>query len=271
MKRAVPPGIDTSLETFSVKIGGRWTTIRLEPQLMDALQDIARACGISVNQLATEVAVDRSEGSFTSALRVFILNYYRRCADGAAGGARLPVRPGIQTGRDPDYIVRRPMPLGARDAASELVALYRWWQEKRLSRKRMPMQEDVDPRVVQELGLGGLMHVVDASAADPLNYQYRLWGNRVRQSSARDFTGCRLRDLPGTEYRNTTTEDYLTVSMTGVPRLQRVDARIDEIRRVYQRLVVPFSECDGKPSRLLVAIRYESSGLLDKVRDDLSA
>jgi predicted DNA-binding ribbon-helix-helix protein len=79
---------DTRLETFAIKVGQRWTTIRLEPELMDALRAIARASGSTVNQIATAAATSRTKGSFTSALRVFILNYYRW------GGARAAIAPG---------------------------------------------------------------------------------------------------------------------------------------------------------------------------------
>jgi len=78
---------ETRLETFAIKIGQRWTTIRLEPELMDALRAIARASGSTVNQIASTVAVGRTHGSLTSALRVFILDYYRW---GGARAARVP-------------------------------------------------------------------------------------------------------------------------------------------------------------------------------------
>jgi predicted DNA-binding ribbon-helix-helix protein len=74
---SIAEAFDSRLETFSIKVGARWTTIRLEPELMDALRAIARASGSTVNQIASAVATDRTRGSFTSALRVFILNYYR--------------------------------------------------------------------------------------------------------------------------------------------------------------------------------------------------
>src|SRR5437870_3750458 len=36
---------ESSLETYSVKVSGRWTTVRLESELMAALKDVALAKG----------------------------------------------------------------------------------------------------------------------------------------------------------------------------------------------------------------------------------
>jgi predicted DNA-binding ribbon-helix-helix protein len=243
--------MDTTLETFSIKLGNRWTTIRVERELMAALQEIAQACGVTVNDLATEAALDRTEGSFISALRVFIVSYYRGSAQ---DGGRAP------HGRAGDYIVRTPMTVGDRGAAPGLEALHRWWEQARPAWRRMPRHEAIDLQVIKRLGLGGLVHVVDARADDPLDFRFRLWGRRVRARGALDLSGMRLGDVPIAEYRSAVAADYAAVATMATPRLQRVDAQIDERRRVYQRLVMPLSERAGKPTALLVAVSYEQAG-----------
>jgi len=55
--------------------------MRLEPEMWDALTDIAHREGISVNQLCSEVSRGRKQSSLTSAMRVFVLAYYRCAAD----------------------------------------------------------------------------------------------------------------------------------------------------------------------------------------------
>ncbi|MGF1455109.1 MAG: ribbon-helix-helix domain-containing protein [Alphaproteobacteria bacterium] len=69
----------------SVTIAGHRTSITLEPAFWDALRDIAAAQGLSVSTLIGEIDTAHSRGSearppgqgLSSALRVYILNWYR--------------------------------------------------------------------------------------------------------------------------------------------------------------------------------------------------
>jgi len=64
----------------SVRIAGHPTSVSIEPEFWQALKEIAEVRGISLNQLITEIDAARAGGSrgLSSALRVFILNYFRR-------------------------------------------------------------------------------------------------------------------------------------------------------------------------------------------------
>ena len=65
------------LRKRSVRIGGHDTSVSLESAFWDALGEIARARGVSLNALAT--AVDRErKGNLSSALRLFVLEQTRR-------------------------------------------------------------------------------------------------------------------------------------------------------------------------------------------------
>src|SRR5437016_4595081 len=144
----------TRLETYPIKLGGRWTTIRLEPEIMRALGEIARALGIGLHDLCTEIAVGRSHGSFTSSLRVFAVNHYRRLLgdrDGAVGHYD---------------VTRRMLTSGTEDIAPELMTLWRWWQDRCPSSGRVPAHDDIDPDLLRTVGLGGMVHMVDASTDD---------------------------------------------------------------------------------------------------------
>ncbi|HIF08959.1 MAG TPA: hypothetical protein EYQ81_03350 [Sneathiellales bacterium] len=61
----------------NVRISGRRTSVRLEAPMWDALDDICDRERKSVNEISTLAAQTQRDGGFTSALRVFILNYYR--------------------------------------------------------------------------------------------------------------------------------------------------------------------------------------------------
>jgi predicted DNA-binding ribbon-helix-helix protein len=68
----------SSLVIRNIVVAGRRTSMRLEPAMWDALQDIARRLGVSVHELVTQVDRDRTASSLTAAIRVFIVEFYRR-------------------------------------------------------------------------------------------------------------------------------------------------------------------------------------------------
>lgn len=83
------------LKGQNVNVGGRRTSMRLEPSMWDALEEIARREQLSVNDLCSRIedrrceqcrrrGVDpeQSEVTLTSAVRVFIASYFRNaCTD----------------------------------------------------------------------------------------------------------------------------------------------------------------------------------------------
>jgi len=65
----------------SVSIAGHRTSVSLEEPFWDALRDIAKARGLSLNKLITEVDAGRAPNTgLSSALRVFVLEWFRRPA-----------------------------------------------------------------------------------------------------------------------------------------------------------------------------------------------
>lgn len=79
------------LKSQNIMIGGHRTSMRLEPSMWDALEDIGRREGLTVNRLCTQIkerieeqarrrgiTPDEADVTLTSAVRVFIASYYRR-------------------------------------------------------------------------------------------------------------------------------------------------------------------------------------------------
>jgi predicted DNA-binding ribbon-helix-helix protein len=67
----------SSLTLRNVIVSGRRTSVRLEPAMWDALQDIARRRRRAIHDLVTEIERNRSTSSLTAAIRVYIVDYYR--------------------------------------------------------------------------------------------------------------------------------------------------------------------------------------------------
>ncbi|MCP1610184.1 putative DNA-binding ribbon-helix-helix protein [Azospirillum lipoferum] len=79
------------LRSQNIMIGGHRTSMRLEPSMWDALEDIGRREGMTVNRLCTQIKErieeqarrkgikpEDADVTLTSAVRVFIASYYRR-------------------------------------------------------------------------------------------------------------------------------------------------------------------------------------------------
>jgi predicted DNA-binding ribbon-helix-helix protein len=62
----------------NVKIAQRRTSVRLEPEMWEALYEIAKLEQTTIHALCTKVHKScQGKSSFTAALRVFLLEYYR--------------------------------------------------------------------------------------------------------------------------------------------------------------------------------------------------
>ncbi|HYH20605.1 MAG TPA: ribbon-helix-helix domain-containing protein [Azospirillum sp.] len=66
----------------SVLIAGHPTSVSLEEEFWDALKEVAAARRLSVNALIEAIDAERA-GNLSSAIRVFVLNAYRRGGGGA--------------------------------------------------------------------------------------------------------------------------------------------------------------------------------------------
>ncbi len=83
MRHMVDMHRDSELVLKNVTVKGRRTTIRLEPEMWDALAEIARREDYTQTQLCTLIADGQPVGlSFTASVRMFILTYFRTAAHG---------------------------------------------------------------------------------------------------------------------------------------------------------------------------------------------
>ncbi len=64
----------------NVRVSGHRTSIRLDPEMWDSIEEIARREDCSVNWICSMIDRWREDSSLTAVLRVFILRYFRRAA-----------------------------------------------------------------------------------------------------------------------------------------------------------------------------------------------
>ena len=70
----------SSLVIHNIVVGNHRTSVRLEPVMWDALQEIAHQLRVSLHELVTHIDRERSASSLTAAIRVYIVDFYRAAA-----------------------------------------------------------------------------------------------------------------------------------------------------------------------------------------------
>lgn len=73
--------LESSLVTRNVNVGSRRTSVRLEPVLWEALREIANREQRSVHEICTDIDRTRGGTRLTSAMRIYIVNYFRSAAN----------------------------------------------------------------------------------------------------------------------------------------------------------------------------------------------
>ena len=83
-------GLRSQVSKRSVAIGQHKTSISLEAGFWDGLKEAAAHEGISVPVLITLIDTDRDHANLSSAVRLYVLDYYRRLGELAlaTGGAK---------------------------------------------------------------------------------------------------------------------------------------------------------------------------------------
>lgn len=98
LPRRSPRDRDKSLSSLVIRnvvVAGRRTSVRLEPVMWEALQDIARRQERTIHDVVTQIDRERTASSLTAAIRIYIVGFYRA----AAGGE--PRRAAAETPRFP--------------------------------------------------------------------------------------------------------------------------------------------------------------------------
>jgi predicted DNA-binding ribbon-helix-helix protein len=76
-----PPNVKcrkpSSVIKRSIQIGGRLTSVSLEDAFWDALWEIAIVRNITISDLVSRIDKERQRGNLSSAIRLFVLAYYR--------------------------------------------------------------------------------------------------------------------------------------------------------------------------------------------------
>ncbi|MBX6427208.1 MAG: ribbon-helix-helix domain-containing protein [Variibacter sp.] len=73
----------------SIVIAGHKTSVSLEDAFWTGLKDIANSRGVTLSELVASIDNARQHGNLSSAIRLFVLNYYRGGGEGELPPARV--------------------------------------------------------------------------------------------------------------------------------------------------------------------------------------
>lgn len=112
------------LESRNLTVANKRTSMRLEPQMWDSLERIAKIEGVTINSLCTQIDFRRGDVGLTSATRVFIISYYRHLVRqheverGLRGPGLAPRAEGLKGASLARWVLDTVVP--ARDLSSEV-------------------------------------------------------------------------------------------------------------------------------------------------------
>jgi predicted DNA-binding ribbon-helix-helix protein len=70
----------SSLVNRNVTVSGKRTSMKLERDMWDALDEVCRREGLTIHEACTLIASRHKGNNLTAAMRVFILGYFRSAA-----------------------------------------------------------------------------------------------------------------------------------------------------------------------------------------------
>ncbi len=72
----------------SIVVAGHKTSVSLEDAFWTGLKEIAAARGMTLSEMVASIDTGRQHGNLSSAIRLFVLDHYRRQAGGEAADSR---------------------------------------------------------------------------------------------------------------------------------------------------------------------------------------
>ncbi|MEQ9487654.1 MAG: PAS domain-containing protein [Alphaproteobacteria bacterium] len=136
---------------------------------------------------------------------------------------------------------------------------YDYWQMLAGSNAR-PLRIDFDPFAIASV----LPNVIMTNVIDQgRDFQFRVFGQIVRDRLIGNYTGMCLSELPNQDNRQKVWRSYRDVAQNGQPLLSVLDytGPFHNIRQADE-LYLPFFQTDGLVQSILVAVAFDQDGYL---------
>jgi predicted DNA-binding ribbon-helix-helix protein len=77
----------------SIVVADHKTSVSLEEPFWNGMKEISRERGMTLSELVGEIDANRQQGNLSSAIRLFVLDYFKTRAAGPAGEPKLHATP----------------------------------------------------------------------------------------------------------------------------------------------------------------------------------
>lgn len=221
----------STLKIYRLTLGKRTTSVRIEPELWESLEEVAFFEGCSVGDIAARASQAFKVGSLTSRIRLFLLSYFRDQAPEAE--PRRVSRDGRERVEQRDLALEK-----AGEIDPRMAAFLDYWQSLTKGGS-LPCFDQFRLGDIEALGFGDHVHIVDVSADDP--NAFRLVRLAPVTVVHRIEDGRPMRDLGDGLYAQEIRTQYFQARHRPRPMLQDVviDGK-EEGHLHYQRLVLPW-------------------------------
>lgn len=251
---------ESSLETYSVKVAGRWTTVRLEAELMTALREVALTEGCEIGDICTRLSQYRRQGSLTSALRLYILKHFQERA-----GAQMTLGPSSELARELEaarrsllateernYVLRHELGVDrVGESDTGIAFLFAYWKALCKGAPR-PNYDEFKLDTVASVGFSANIHLMDVEASNPNDFRILRLAPITMLHRAADNVP--LKSLGDTLYAREIRADYSAAKYRAEPVLHRLSVRTTEGTLKYERIILPCTTQDGRVDRLVVGV-----------------
>lgn len=221
----------STLKIYGLRLGKRTTSVRIEPELWEALEEVAFFEGCSVDDIATRAGQAFKVGSLASRIRLFMLQYFRDRA--------REVEPRRFSRDGKDRVDQRELGLEMAGKIDPRMAAFLDHWRSLTKGGSLPCVDQFHLGDVEALGFGDHVHVVDVSADDPNQFCcLRLAPVTVVH---RIENGRPMSDLGEGLYAQEIRAQYFLARHRPRPLLQDVvvDGKAEGHLR-YQRMVLPW-------------------------------
>jgi len=221
----------STLKIYRLTIGRRTTSVRIEPELWESLEEVAFFEGCSVGDIAARARQEFQLGSLTSRIRLFLLGYFR------ARAVEAEPRRVCRDGKD--RVEQRDLALEmAGEIDPRMAAFLGYWQSLTKGGS-LPCFDQFHLGDIEALGFGDHVHVVDVSADHP--NEFRCLRLAPVTTLHRIEDGRPMSDLGDGLYAQEIRAQYFQARHRPRPLLQDVviDGKAEGHLR-YQRMILPW-------------------------------
>lgn len=258
----------------NIVVNGRRTSVRLEPDMWAALEEIAQREHCGINRLCSMIDRRCRQSPLTAAIRVFITNYFRTLAHvGDDAFPRDEASRLLAAAWQPDMLWR-----SASRAGDDFVERTRWseavlqanrsagflryyqaWKELHALRGTAPRMADlIDRGMADEIAMGNL-NLIDVTAENPARFRVMRICELAAWLYSDDVTNRLIGDLPFRLHSEALQSDLSRAKAEGVPALYWIDHQYRGLRQSYFRLLLPVSDAAQRVTALVSIVRGKNT------------